>query len=130
MPTVHAISHITLTVTDLEASRAWYERALHLKHARDMSGPGWRRALMLGESGIVIGLQAHEAAPDGDRFSEARVGLDHVAIACADRAEVTAWLGELDGLGVAHSDLSDPPANVATCQDPDGIAIEFYAPPA
>ncbi|TAM86273.1 MAG: VOC family protein [Jatrophihabitans sp.] len=128
MPTARALSHVTLTVTDLEASVAWYGRALGLARGPDMSGPGWRRTLMLGPSGLVIGLQAHERTAASDRFDEARVGLDHLSIACVDRAEVQDWLTGLDELGVAHSAVSAEPANVATCRDPDGIAIEFFAP--
>lgn len=130
MPTVTAISHITLTVTDLDASIAWYERALGLHRVRDMSGPGWRRTLLQGGPGIILGLQAHDRTTPGDRFDEARVGLDHLSLACADRAEVLAWLSALDAAGVEHSDISPAPANIATCRDPDGTAIEFFAPPA
>jgi catechol 2,3-dioxygenase-like lactoylglutathione lyase family enzyme len=129
MPTVTAISHVTLTVTDLDASIAWYERALGLRRVRDMAGPGWRRTLLTGGAGLVIGLQAHDRTPAGDRFDEARVGLDHLSFACADRAEVLAWLAELDAAGIPHSEISPEPATVATCPDPDGIAIEFFAPP-
>ncbi len=130
MPTVDSFSHVTLTVTDLAASVEWYGRALGMQRARDMSGPGWRRTLMLGGPGVVLGLQAHDRTPAGDRFDETRVGLDHLSIACPDRAGVEAWLTRLEGTGIAHSPISPEPANVATCQDPDGIAIEFYAPPS
>jgi catechol 2,3-dioxygenase-like lactoylglutathione lyase family enzyme len=128
MPKVTAFSHVTLTVTDLESSVAWYEATLGLRRGPDMSGPGWRRTLMVADAGLVIGLQAHERTSAQDRFDASRVGLDHLSIACADRAEVQAWLTKLDDLGVAHSAISDAPANLATCTDPDGIAIEFFAP--
>jgi catechol 2,3-dioxygenase-like lactoylglutathione lyase family enzyme len=84
---------------------------------------------MLAGPGVVLGLQAHARTPEGDRFDEARVGLDHLSIACEDRAEVQAWLAELDDAGVPHSSISAPPANLAICRDPDGIPIEFFAPP-
>ena len=128
MPTIEAFSHLTLTISDLESSVAWYAHALGMKRGPDMSGPGWKRTLMLAGPGVVIGLQVHERTPQGDRFDEARVGLDHVSIACRDRAEVEAWLAMLDGAGVSHSPISAEPANLATCRDPDGIAIEFFAP--
>lgn len=88
MPTINALSHVTLTVTDVEASVAWYAKALGMRRGPDMSGPGWRRTLMLAQSGVIIGLQAHDRTPDKDRFDEARVGLDHISIACKDRTEV------------------------------------------
>lgn len=84
--------------------------------------------MTLAGPGVVLGLQAHERTPGGDRFDEARVGLDHVSIACADRTQVQAWLARLDEAGVPHSPTSAEPANVATCRDPDGIPIQFFAP--
>lgn len=126
-PVISAISHITLTVTDIERSVAWYASALNMTRLRDMTGPGWIRTLMVGD-GVMLGLQQHEATAPGDRFSETRVGLDHLSIACADREAVAAWLAHLDSVGIRHSEISDPPANVATTRDPDGIAIEFFAP--
>lgn len=128
MPSVNAISHVTLTVTDLDASVEWYARGLRLTRALDMAGPGWKRVLMVGGPGVMIGLQAHESTTAGDRFDETRVGLDHLSILCADRAEVQAWLTHLDAVGVEHSEISPEPAHVATAPDPDGIRIEFFAP--
>lgn len=127
-PAFEAISHVTLTVTDLERSVEWYARALSMRRGVDMEGPGWKRVLMLGGKGVVVGLQHHDRTQASDRFDECRVGLDHLSVACPDRAGVAAWLGHLDAVGVAHSDLSQPPANVATCRDPDGIAVELFAP--
>lgn len=128
MPKVNAISHVTLTVTDVEKSVDWYARALKMERVRDMTGDGWKRTLMLGD-GVMIGLQQHDSTDPSDRFSETRVGLDHLSIACADRGEIESWLADLDSLGIAHSSISAPPANVATAKDPDGIAIEFFAHP-
>lgn len=128
MPTLDTISHVTLTVTDLERSVEWYATALGLRRVRDMEGAGWRRVLMAGGDGLMIGLQAHEGTADGDRFDEKRVGLDHLSFACTDRSGVEAWLAGLDAAGVEHSAIAGDPAAVATCQDPDGIAIEFFAP--
>jgi len=130
MPAVTTISHVTLTVTDLDASVAWYHRALGLRRVRDMAGPGWRRVLLGNGAGLVIGLQSHDRTPAGDRFDETRVGLDHLSFACADRAEVLTWLAAWDAAGIRHSEISPEPASVATCPDPDGIAIEVFAPPA
>jgi glyoxylase I family protein len=128
--TIEAFSHVTLTVSDIEASAGWYARALGMERGPNMTGPSWQRTLMRAGPGVVIGLQAHERTPRGDRFDEARVGLDHVSIACQNRAEIEARLARLDDAGIPHSTISAEPANVATCTDPDGIPIEFFAPPS
>jgi glyoxylase I family protein len=123
-----AFHHVTLTVTDLSRSVAWYERVIGMTKAVDREGPGWTRALMRTEGGLVIGLTAHEGGT-GDRFDERRVGLDHLSIACADRAAVTAWEERLNELEVEHGGIVDAEyGHVLTSRDPDGIAVEFFAP--
>ena len=122
--------HLTLSVTDLPRSVDWYERVLGMSKTADREGPTWIRALLRSEGGLVIGLTAHEGTPGG-RFDERRVGLDHLSIACADRAEVEAWERHLDELGVEHGALVDAGyGHVLTSRDPDGIPVEFFAPAA
>ena len=67
MPTPESFHHLTLTVTDLALSVAWYEETLGLTRAADREGPGWTRALMRSPSGLMIGLTEHEATAAGDR---------------------------------------------------------------
>ena len=121
-------SHVTLTVTDLDASVAWYTRALGLESVNESTGPSWRRVIMQAPSGLRVGLTRHGSGSDDDQFSELRVGLDHVSIACADAPEVAAWAAHFDALDVAHGEVVDTGyATVLTARDPDGIPIEFFA---
>ena len=58
-------------------------------------------------------------------------GLDHVAFACADRADLETWAGRLDELGIAHGGVVDAHyGSGLSFRDPDDIALEFFAPPA
>jgi catechol 2,3-dioxygenase-like lactoylglutathione lyase family enzyme len=60
-----------------------------------------------------------------------RVGLDHVAFGCADRAELERWARRLDELGVERSEIKDRSyGSGVSFRDPDGIALEFSAPPS
>lgn len=121
-------SHVTLTVTDLAASGAWYQRALGLEVSAERTTPSWRRVVLRASSGLAIGLTAHNATPAGDRFDEQRVGMDHLSIACADAAEVSEWAEHFDKLGIEHGDVVDAGyANVLVVRDPDGIPLEFFA---
>jgi glyoxylase I family protein len=121
-------SHVTITVTDVAASAAWYSRALALDHVLDSEGPTWRRTVLASPSGFRIGLTTHTATAGADRFDETRVGLDHVAVACADAAEVAAWAEHFDDLGIVRGDVVDAGyATVLVVRDPDGIPIEFFA---
>ena len=120
---------MTLTVTDLVASADWYERVLGLDRVLDSEGPTWRRTILASASGLRIGLTAHRTTAARDQFDEARVGLDHVAIACVDPNDVTAWADHFDELGVPRGDVVDAGyATVMVVRDPDGIPIEFFAP--
>ena len=50
---------------------------------------------------------------------------------CADRAELEQWARRLDGLGIAHGPIKDAGhGSGLSFRDPDGIALEFFAPPA
>lgn len=129
MSTFSGLSHVTMTVTDIERSVTWYERALRFRRIKDMSGPTWRRTLV-GAGSVILGLQSHEATDSHDRFDPTRVGLDHISLACADRDALTAWVAAFEEHGITHSSISEPPNNALTCTDPDGIVIELFAPPA
>lgn len=131
MPEPTAFHHLTLTVTDLARSVAWYELALGLTKVADRAGEGWTRALLRapsGHSALMIGLTQHLGTARGDRFDHTRVGIDHLSIACADRAEVEVWAGHLAAAGIDHGEIVDAPAgHVLVCRDPDGIPVEFFA---
>ena len=71
-----------------------------------------------------------QAAP-AERFSEFRVGLDHVAFGCADRTELEKWARRLDELGIEHEGIKDAHyGSGLSFRDPDGIALELFAPPS
>ena len=128
-PDAGRFSHVTLTVGDLERSVDWYSRVLGARKVADREGDGWTRALMRTDGGLTIGLTVHGVTAAGDAFDHRRVGLDHFSIACAGRSGVEAWRAHLDTLGIEHGPLEEPGyAFVLTARDPDGIAVEFFAP--
>ncbi len=82
------------------------------------------------DGGQLFGLHTH-AQGAGDRFDEHRTGLDHVAFACRDRGELQKRAARLDELGIAHGGIKDAHyGSGVSFRDPDGIALEFFAPPA
>jgi len=129
-PAVVAVyHHVSLTVTDLERSMRWYEQVLGVRKVADRTGEGWVRSVMRSDGGLTVGLTVHEGGPAGGGFDHRRVGLDHVAIACTGADGVRAWVAHLDALGVVHGPIEEPGyATVVTARDPDGIAVEFFAP--
>jgi glyoxylase I family protein len=79
----------------------------------------------------LIGLHQHTTPAPDERFSEFRVGLDHVAFGVADRDELEKWTRRLDELGIEHGEIEDAQyGSDVSFRDPDGIALEFFAPAA
>ncbi|GAT07559.1 VOC family protein [Mycolicibacterium novocastrense] len=135
VPGITGIHHISITVTDLEASLAWYQRLLGADRLPmkfphyEREDTGYGELLIDPRSGVVIGLHTN-TGNDGSRFDEARTGLDHVALNVASRDELDAWTRRLDELGIEHSGVraADEPFPFATVvfRDPDNIQLELF----
>jgi catechol 2,3-dioxygenase-like lactoylglutathione lyase family enzyme len=136
--TITGIHHFSPTVSDVEASAAWYEKVFSLvrlpitfaHHEREDTG--YAVLLVDPVSGLLIGLH-HNEANDGEPFDEARTGLDHIGLRVPSRESLDAWASKLDDLGVPHSgvrDITDPtPFSTLVFRDPDNIQLEFiYSP--
>ena len=126
------IGHVVLTVRDLSVSVPWYEALLEAKPVLDEdTDPDLHHTVYLLGNDTMLSLHQHGTpAPEGG-FSEFRVGLDHVAFGVADRDELEKWARRLDELGVAHGEIKDAGyGSGLSFRDPDGIALELFAPPA
>ena len=126
-----SLTHVAVTVRDLSVSVPWYEALFDAKPVLDEdTTPDMHHTVyLLGDT--LFGLHQHQTpAPDGS-FSEHNVGLDHIAFGCADRAELEKWANRLDELGYEHSPIKDAAyGSGLSFRDPDGIALEFFAPPS
>lgn len=132
MTTFPPLTHVALTVRDLSVSVPWYEALLGAKPLLDEdTDPDMHHNVYLLAGGTLLGLHQHKTpAPEG-AFSEYRVGLDHIAFGCASRQELEQWTRRLDDLGIKHGGVKDASyGSGVSFRDPDGIALEFFAPPA
>ena len=121
---ITGVHHLTLRVRDLAASARFYERALGIPVERLVD----RCRLRVGDTVVVL----REPLPGtlaGDRFSEARIGLDHIAF----RIETPSELEELSKrLGHVGAEVGEPEHDphgggmALTFRDPDNIQLEFY----
>jgi glyoxylase I family protein len=126
-PSVH---HVTLTVTNVRRSSEWYQAVLGPAAVVERQGPTWERIRMQWPSGLVIGVTRHDSTPQA-AFDCTRAGLDHQGLTCTDEAAVRHWHDHLASLGFEHGPVETAPYGWAvTAHDPDGIAIEFFAPSA
>ena len=131
MPAFPPITHLAVTVSDLSVSVPWYQRLTGTDPVLDEdTGPFHHVVFALG--GTLLGLHGFPGGvPVGDAFDARRLGLDHVAFACADRHALEQWEKHLDSIGVAHGGIVDASyGSGLSFKDPDGIALEFFAPPA
>lgn len=119
------IHHVGLRVADYERSKRFYTETLGFQVLLEQPN-----LLIFGAGGTAIAIRGPEAeTPPDDRFSPFRVGLDHVALACEDEAEIDrvaqAMTDEDIPNGGARIDETLGKKYVAF-KDPDGIAWELY----
>ncbi len=124
---VDGASHISLTVSDLERSVAWYRKVFDAEIVMQERGDDRSATLLsLPGSSFVIGLGQFND-PESDSFDPHRIGLDHVGLAVGDLAGMHAWAARLDDLGVEHSGVLDVPNGAfLNFKDPDRIALALF----
>jgi len=129
-PTMPAIGHVAVTVSDLAVSEPWYTMVLGAEPVLDEdTGPFRHIVYALGTT--LLGLHGFPDLATRERFNERRPGLDHIAFGVADRSELEKWSARLDELGVAHGEIVDAHyGSGLSFRDPDNIALELFAPPA
>lgn len=131
MPPFPAIAHVALTVRDMTVSRPWYQRLIGTGPVLDEDTPaGFHHVVWALDNGTLLGIHQHERPAPDEKFSEFNVGLDHVGFACANRSELQKWLSRLNEMGVSNGGIVDAGyGSGLSFRDPDGIALEFFAPP-
>ena len=116
---------------DVEVSGPWYRRLLGDPAVDEHTDAGFRHLVWLLDGRTLFGIHQHDRAAPDEKFSEFRVGLDHVGFGCANRAELETWITRLNELGIEHGGIVDASyGSGLSFRDPDGIALEFFAPPA
>ncbi|WP_416972184.1 VOC family protein [Streptomyces sp. 4F14] len=132
-PGIAGVNHVALTVTDLDASVAWYQRLFGMVNVGkfphfDKEESGYAVVLAEPRSGVVIALHTN-TGNRGESFDEVRTGLDHLAFTVASSEELQAWAAWLDELGIEHTGvrhITDPsPISTLVLRDPDNIQLEF-----
>ena len=125
------VHHLTLTVTDLKRSEAFYSELLGFKKIADLSPT----RMIMTNNGAVLALSL---PPDpswalrNDAFNENRVGLDHVSFNVGSRSALDEAIELFDAHGVSHGEVKDLGEAFGICvlafRDPDNIQLELTAP--
>jgi glyoxylase I family protein len=122
---ITGLSHVQLSVSDLERSAAWYRAVLGLEGFAADDSVGYvalrqRTAKLV----VVLSLDPSE--------SERPIGkgrLDHLAFAVPDGTALSVWADHLSVLGIEHPGVVLENGNPSLqLVDPDGIEIELVAP--
>ncbi len=135
IPSVFAHVRLTVTVTDIARSRAFYDDVFGLPVAFEVpadADDATRKQLAFLYGGVIYQFENSllGLCPVGsDVFDEDRVGLDHVNLMVNSTVELEAAALLLDDLGIAHGGIKNiGPASILEFRDSDNIALELLAP--
>jgi len=121
-PGVH---HISLRSTDLLRYKGFYVETLGFPVIMELEN-----GFICLAGSTAIGVRGPDAAtPKGDVFNPFRVGIDHLALTCAEEAELQRVAAALTAAGVRNTGVKlDTTLNkrYVAFKDPDGIAWEFF----
>ena len=137
---VTSLHHVAIRVQDPDRSRAFYENVLGFAFMELPVGPSvtnlWRGSpsegtLLATQAGdtFVILQPPLEGTADDDRFSERRIGIDHLAFGVDDRGTLEALVERLRAVrteteGIEHDAVLDK--DYVAFRDPDNVQWEFY----
>lgn len=126
-PSFRGVNHFSLTVTDLAASERFYTEVLGFTVVLDF---GYGLVCLHKQAGFTIGLIRHEDGTSAP-FSELQTGLDHLGLTAASRDELVAWEERFWAHDVTFTPIRDMDLGYhLNFRDPDGIALELFAPNA
>lgn len=124
-PKTPGIHHIALRCLDFARTKAFYQDLLGFPMV--LETPEVMGCLI---GSVFVGFkQAAPVHPAGTTFTPFNVGLDHLAIACEDLAELHRVAAALQAAGVENTGVKTDPAlqkDYVAFKDPDRIAWEFY----
>ncbi len=123
LPETTRLGAITLQISDLDRSLAYYEGVLGLsvierEHGRATLAP-------MGKTGGLVYLRAKRGVRPVPRGGH--LGLYHFAILLPDRASLGRFVSHLTALGVHAGSADHAVSEALYLRDPDGLGIEVYS---
>jgi glyoxylase I family protein len=116
-------NHINLTVGDPARTNAFYRDVLGFETTTD----DWGFSFSVGD--VMVYVYAARKPLANDRFSEERIGLDHLSFTSPDRASLDAMAAKLIAAGVDTKgvEVFEPTGNYYIAfRDPDNMQLEFW----
>lgn len=129
---IDAIDHLSLSVTDLGRSARFYQDVLGFdltKVPLDYSDQLNAGSYYFFVGNVQITLLRHRQTEENDRFSEFRVGLDHLSFRVSSENELERVVRRLDDNGIKNKGIQIYKPNgkkYVIVRDPDNIQLEFW----
>lgn len=126
--TVASLDHLVLTVKDLNASVAWYEKYLGMKHNSFTSGGVERHALSFGGQKINLHVSGHEFEP---KAQNVQPGSGDLCFLIEDNVDEVLERLHTDGINILEGskvvDRTGARGKLRSLyiRDPDGNLIEY-----
>jgi glyoxylase I family protein len=121
-----ALNHIIITVADPAKSLPFYRDLLDFDTTQESDGGFYFNA-----SDVTLYFYKSRQPMSGDRFSEFRIGLDHLSFTASDRASLDALAQKLIAAGVDTKGVEcfESTGNwYIAFRDPDNIQLEYWLP--
>ena len=118
------LNHIIMTIKDVKTSQAFYGELLGFEIKSIADG----FFLMTGGVAIFF-FPSNRPIPD-DRFSEFRIGLDHLSFTAPSEAALQSLAGKLKDAGVDTKGVETYHTGnkYVAFRDPDNIQLEYWLP--
>ena len=127
---ITGISHVSITVADLDRSKRWYEEVLEWNCRMEDRSDTTTFAYGTLPGGTTIVLRVHDE-PAETTFDERRVGLDHLSLTATDPNDLSLVDGRLRAAGATFTPTQDAPfGKILAFRDPDNIALELFFTPS
>jgi glyoxylase I family protein len=124
---ITGLSHVQLMVSDVGASAKWYSAVLGLAPFADDPDIGY--VALRHKAGKFVVVLTKAPAPRQRPAEAVHDGLDHLALAVPDGAQLEDWAQHLTAIGIDHAGVVLEGGHPSLqLRDPDGIAIELVAP--
>jgi glyoxylase I family protein len=124
MPDLVGLSHLSLSVPDMARAKTFWAEVMGFRVV--METPDFCFCVHP-VTEIAISVKDHEGTVTGS-FDETRVGLDHVALGVADRAELERWRDWLAENDVSQSEIVETEfGHHLNLRAPDNVAVELFA---
>lgn len=118
------LNHVILSVSDLAQSRKFYGELLGF----ELTVYEEYNMFFFVTGGVGIWFVKHEQTPAGDRFSEFRIGLDHLSFTAPSEEALQELAAKLIAAGVDTKGVETFVSGhrYMAFRDPDNIQLEYW----